>query len=108
MNGGQRWALAAVWVLLGVAAAQGYSGDSMDVHAVPGMPKGAWVVISEELLKKLEAEGKKPAWPGRTTGVAVDRTTGELFLAVPGQGIWKSADKGKSFERVDGDRKSVV
>jgi hypothetical protein len=96
MNSRACWTLAAACVLLGVAAAQAQESA--------GDGKGAWVAISGELLKKLEAEGKKPAWPGQTTGVAVDRTTGELFLAVPGLGIWKSADKGKSFERVDGGK----
>lgn len=64
-------------------------------------PKGEWVVISEGLLNRLAAEGKQPAWPGKTTGVVVDRTTGELFLCIPGLGLWKSTDSGETYERYD-------
>ncbi len=63
---------------------------------------GEWVAISDGLLAQIEKDGLKAAWPGKTTGVAVDRTTGELFVIVPGLGVWRSADKGATFARCDG------
>ncbi len=64
--------------------------------------KGEWVSISDGLLDRIEKEGLKPAWPGKTTGVVVDRKTGELYLAVPGLGLWRSGDKGVTYARADG------
>jgi hypothetical protein len=66
--------------------------------------RGKWVSISDPLTQKLEQDGKKPAWPGLTGGIAVDRVSGEVFLVVCGQGLWKSADHGKTFERADGGK----
>ncbi len=56
-----------------------------------------WIAISREVTTKV-----KPGYPGKTAGVAVDAATGDVLMVVPDQGIWKSADHGKSFERVDG------
>ncbi|MBM4036260.1 MAG: hypothetical protein FJ291_31375 [Planctomycetes bacterium] len=63
---------------------------------------GEWACISDGVLADIERQGLKAAWPGKTTGVAVDRTTGELFLAIPGLGVWRSGDKGATFARCDG------
>jgi len=63
--------------------------------------KGKWVSISDSLIQRLETEGKKPAWPGGTGGITVDRTTGDVYMVVCGQGLWKSTDHGKTFERTD-------
>ena len=60
-----------------------------------------WVNISDPLMAKLTAEGKKPAWPGQTAGIAVDRTTGNLFVVVAGLGLYKSTDHGATFARCD-------
>ncbi|HEX4144368.1 MAG TPA: hypothetical protein VHY91_12740 [Pirellulales bacterium] len=60
-----------------------------------------WIAISHEVTAKV-----KPGYPGKTAGVAVDPATGDVFMVVPDQGIWKSTDRGKSFERVDGGRVS--
>lgn len=60
-----------------------------------------WVDISQQVLSELAREGKKIAWPGKTAGVAVDRITGDVFMIVPDQGIWKCSDHGASFARVD-------
>jgi len=65
-------------------------------------PAGEWTEISQGVLDALDQQGAKPAWPGRTTGVAVDRTTGDVYMIVCGQGAWKSSDQGATFERVDG------
>lgn len=56
-----------------------------------------WVAISEGVTSKV-----KPEWPGLTAGIAVDRTNGHVYMAVSGQGLWKSTDRGVTFERVDG------
>src|SRR5678816_2738848 len=45
---------------------------------------------------------RKLDWPYQTAGVACDPVNGEVFLVLPGQGIWKSADRGATFARVDG------
>jgi photosystem II stability/assembly factor-like uncharacterized protein len=60
-----------------------------------------WANISDGVLEQLAKQGLKPAWPGKTTGVAVDRTTGNVFMLIPGLGVWRSADKGATFERLD-------
>jgi photosystem II stability/assembly factor-like uncharacterized protein len=59
--------------------------------------KGKWVPISAGVLEKV-----KPGYPGKTAGVAVDPATGDVYMVIPDQGIWKSTDKGETFERVDG------
>jgi photosystem II stability/assembly factor-like uncharacterized protein len=61
-----------------------------------------WVNISDPVVQKLAAEGKKQDWPYQTAGVACDATTGDVFVVLPGQGLWKSSDRGMSFARVDG------
>jgi photosystem II stability/assembly factor-like uncharacterized protein len=66
--------------------------------------EGGWVDISEKVLKGLEQEGKKIGYPGKTAGIAVDRTTGDVFMVVPDQGLWKSSDRGATFARVDGGK----
>jgi photosystem II stability/assembly factor-like uncharacterized protein len=63
---------------------------------------GGWQDISEKVLQSLAAAGKKPAWPGKAAGIAVDRTSGDVFMVIPDQGMWKSSDHGESFTRVDG------
>jgi CubicO group peptidase (beta-lactamase class C family) len=70
----------------------------------PPGEKGKWSVFSDRLLADLENSGKKPAWPGKTTGVAVDRTTGDAFVLIPGQGAWRTDASGATFARVDGGR----
>jgi photosystem II stability/assembly factor-like uncharacterized protein len=60
-----------------------------------------WTDISAPVLKQLKDEGRKIDWPGETAGVAVDPATGDVFMVVPGQGLWKSTDQGKTFARTD-------
>lgn len=60
-----------------------------------------WTEISATVLQELKDAGKKIDWPQGTAGVAVDPATGDVFMVVPGQGIWKSADQGKTFARAD-------
>ena len=53
------------------------------------------------MLQQLESEGKKTDWPGGTAGVVADPTTGDVYMIISGQGVWKSSDHGKSFKRCD-------
>lgn len=59
--------------------------------------KSHWLAISEPVTSKVKTE-----WPGMTAGVTVDRTTGDVFMVVSGGGIWKSSNRGATFERADG------
>jgi photosystem II stability/assembly factor-like uncharacterized protein len=63
-----------------------------------------WTNISDGVIKKLTADGKQLAWPGDTAGVAVDPATGDVYMIVAGEGVWKSVDSGKTFERCDGGK----
>jgi hypothetical protein len=58
-----------------------------------------WVNISDPLVASV-AKTQAIPWPGNTSGVAVDRTTGTLYLDVDNVGIWQSTDHGQSFQRV--------
>ncbi|MBN2271867.1 MAG: hypothetical protein JXN61_14715 [Sedimentisphaerales bacterium] len=95
----------ASWLLLCAAvlvfAAVGYSQER-DVSAEE--KNGRWVDISANVIQSLESEGKKIGYPGKTAGVAVDRITGDVFMVIPDQGIWRSSDHGSSFARVDGGK----
>ena len=71
-------------------------------QAPPRQAGGRWTAVSGGVLKQLEQKGHKPAWPGKTTGVAVDKATGNVFMIVCGLGVWRSDDRGATFARVDG------
>ena len=58
--------------------------------------KGVWKPISHGVTSQV-----KPGYPGKTAGVAVDPATGDVFMVVPDQGLWKSTDHGGTFARVD-------
>ncbi len=64
--------------------------------------KAGWVPVSDTVMKSLADESKKIGYPGGTAGVCVDRTTGAVYMIVPDQGIWKSSDRGLTFQRMDG------
>ncbi len=66
-----------------------------------GEQAAKWTDLSSPVLKQLKEENRKIDWPGETAGVTVDPATGDVFMIVPGQGIWKSGDQGKSFARAD-------
>lgn len=63
---------------------------------------GPWVDISATVLQSLSNEGKTIGYPGKTAGIVVDRITGDVFMVIPDQGIWRSSDRGDTFIRVDG------
>ena len=77
-------------------------GGALAVSAAPAQSHGKWVSISDGVVAKLTAEGKKIGWPGLTSGVGVDRTNGDVYMVVCDQGIWKSTDHGATFARIDG------
>ena len=60
-----------------------------------------WVAISEPVVKQITASGQKIGYPGETAGVCVDPANGDVYMIVPGQGIWKSPDRGATFSRAD-------
>ncbi len=61
--------------------------------------KQTWVPISAGVLAKV-----KPGYPGKTAGVTVDPSTGDVYMVVPDQGLWKSTDHGETFARIDGGK----
>lgn len=60
-----------------------------------------WVEVSNGVLQQLANEGTKTDWPGGTAGVAVDSTSGDVYMLVAGQGVWKSTDRAETFKRCD-------
>jgi hypothetical protein len=58
-----------------------------------------WVNISDPLVAEVSRSAPIP-WPGNTSGVAIDRTTGTLYLNVCNVGLWQSTDHGQSFHRL--------
>ena len=69
--------------------------------ALAQQPAANWVNISNPIVQQLTDSGKKIAWPGQTAGVAVDPATGDVYMIIPDQGIWKSSDRGATFSRAD-------
>jgi hypothetical protein len=63
--------------------------------------KGQWFSISDAVIAQLGGENKKIGYPGLTAGVAVDPGSGDVYMVVCDQGLWKSTDAGKTFARVD-------
>lgn len=62
-----------------------------------------WIDMTSPLLERLTNNGAKPSWPGGCSGVVVNRTNGNVTIKVVGLGLWRSSDKGKSWQRVDAD-----
>lgn len=60
-----------------------------------------WTDISSPLLERLTNNGAKPAWPGGCSGVVVNRTNGDVTIKVVSLGLWRSSDKGASWQRID-------
>jgi photosystem II stability/assembly factor-like uncharacterized protein len=69
----------------------------LPVAAFGADDKEKWVAIGSAVLEKV-----KSGYPGKTAGVTVDPASGEVYMVVPDQGLWKSTDKGETFERIDG------
>jgi photosystem II stability/assembly factor-like uncharacterized protein len=62
-----------------------------------------WTDISSPWLERLTNNGAKPAWPGGCSGVVVNRTNGDVTIKLVGLGLWRSSDKGRNWERIDGE-----
>ena len=62
-----------------------------------------WTDISSLLLERLTNSGAKPAWPGGCSGVVVNRKNGDVTIKVVGLGLWRSSDRGRNWQRIDGD-----
>ncbi len=60
-----------------------------------------WERISDGVLDQLSKAGLKPGYPGMTGGITVDPASGEVFMVICDQGLWKSADHGATFTRCD-------
>jgi len=58
-----------------------------------------WVNISDPLVTKVNQVAPVP-WPGNTSGVAVDRKTGTLYLDVDNVGLWQSTDHAQTFQHI--------
>lgn len=66
--------------------------------------RAQWVDISHGVTDRLQQEGKKIGYPGLAAGIAVDPASGDVFMVICDQGLWKSTDRGQTFERVDGGK----
>ena len=66
--------------------------------------KGQWVPISDDVISQLQKDSKKIGYPGLTAGVTVDPASGDVYMIVCDQGLWKSTDKGQTFARFDGGK----
>jgi hypothetical protein len=62
-----------------------------------------WTEVTGPLMARLAESGAETAWPGGCSGVVVDRLTGAVTVKVVGLGLWRSADQGVTWTRVDGD-----
>lgn len=62
---------------------------------------GEWTDVSSTLLKRMTNDGVKLDWPGGCAGVVANRTNGEVTIKVVGQGLWRSADQGQNWRRID-------
>src|SRR5678816_4405869 len=57
---------------------------------------GEWTNISDPVTSQV-----KPGYAGPTAGVVVDRASGDVFMVVNDQGLWRSGDHGPTFVRCD-------
>ena len=57
-----------------------------------------WTDISTTLIDGLKSKGVKLGWPGGCSGAVVNRLTGDVVIKVVGGGLWRSADKGATWQ----------
>ena len=67
----------------------------------PAQAADNWTDITSALVARLTNNGAKAAWPGGCSGVVVNRTNGAVTIKVVGLGLWRSADRGANWQRVD-------
>ena len=70
-------------------------------YAATAQAEDAWTDITAALLEQLKAPDVEPAFPGGCSGVVVNRTNGDVTVKVVGHGLWRSADQGKTWKRLD-------
>jgi hypothetical protein len=73
------------------------------MFSAPARAADQWTDISSTLLERLTNNGAKQAWPGGCSGVVVNRTNGDVTIKLVGLGLWRSADKGRNWDRIDRD-----
>ena len=67
----------------------------------PAHAAESWVDITSPLLARITDSGAKLDWPGGCSGVVVNRTNGDVTVKVVSQGLWRSHDRGATWERID-------
>jgi photosystem II stability/assembly factor-like uncharacterized protein len=88
--------LRTTWIVFSLAMLLRTGVQAADAGARP-----TWTDISSPLLERLTNHGAKLAWPGGCSGVVVNRLTGEVTIKVVGAGLWRSADRGQTWQRID-------
>ncbi len=66
--------------------------------ATHGFAADNWIDISTAQIGQLD----KQPWPGGCAGVVVNRLNGDVMVNIVGNGLWKSADQGQTWTRLDG------
>ena len=69
--------------------------------ATPLQAADQWVDISTPLMQNLTNQGVTVGWPGGCSGVVASRLNGEVVIKVVGQGLWRSSDRGATWQRID-------
>lgn len=77
-------------------AAQFSFALSLLVSLVANAGNAEWINISDSVTAQV-----KPGYAGPTAGVTVDPASGDVFMVVNDQGLWKSSDHGATFARID-------
>jgi len=87
-------------ILAGILAAQ-EAAVKAGAGTSPAGEKGQWVSVSDAVLAALSGGDTKPnPFTSATAGVTVDRTNGDVYMIVNDKGVWKSTDKGATFQGV--------
>jgi photosystem II stability/assembly factor-like uncharacterized protein len=70
--------------------------------SAPCQESPQWGPISDSVVAKTPDSGKKlQSFEKETAGVTVDPMSGDVYMIVNRQGVWKSTDVGKTFVRCD-------
>jgi photosystem II stability/assembly factor-like uncharacterized protein len=97
------WSIAAM-VAAVVTGGISYSDDA-------AAEKAKWTVISDKLLADTPIPPSFNGLAGKTlktTGVAVDRTTGGIIVVLFRSQIFRSSDRGKTYTRIDAGKLSGI